>query len=297
MDPSSSDDVLLENTQIPPVLGEVEPPCRSLYQIGTLPPDAVPRVAVVGSRTPSPSGRALAYEIGRGLAEAGVVVVSGLARGIDSASHQGCLDAGGCTVAFLGSGLDIVYPRSSRELARRIPERGALLSEYPPGSAPRPFRFVQRNRLIASYTLGTLVVEAGARSGALITAGYALSANREVWAVPGDPRRPSCRGSNRLLRDGAGVVLDATDLLASIGLLGGRSDTSPTASAPPGLAEGEARIWDSLAEEGPASPEALARRTGLTAAELLGALSRLELAGLVERHEEGYALPAPSRRF
>jgi DNA processing protein len=217
------------------------------------------------------------------------VVVSGLARGIDAAAHRGALDGGGITVAFLGCGVDVVYPTSSREIAERIPERGALVSEYAPGTPPLPYQFVHRNRLVAAYTLGTVVVEGGAKSGALITAGMAVELGRELWAVPGDPRRPSCRGSNRLLRDGAGLILDAGDLLAAIGLREAGKDEG-SASRPPGLSAGEVKIWESLALQGSGDPESLSRRTGLTAAALLEGLSLLELAGHIERDDEGYAL-------
>jgi len=280
---------LLDESHLPPAFRTVTPRCRRLYVCGSLPPEHVPKVAVVGSRTPSPSGRHTAYEMGRGLARAGVVVVSGLARGIDAAAHQGALDAGGITVAVLGSGVDVVYPRSSRELAAAIPERGALVSEYPRGTPPLPYQFVHRNRLVAAYTLGTLVVEGGARSGALITAGYAVEMSRELWAVPGDPRRPSCQGNNRLLRDGAGVVLDAADVLAAVGLAVHRLD--PGEMDPPAdLSDAETAVWKSLTRRGPGDPEALSRRTGLTAAALLEALSLMELAGHIERDGEGYVL-------
>jgi DNA processing protein len=149
---------------------------------------------------------------------------------------------------------------------------------------------VLRNRLIAAYTSGTVVVEAGARSGALITAGAALDLGKEVWVVPGDPRRPSTRGSNRLLRDGAGAVLESADILAALGLLSRGWKAKLSKQAPRGLGEHEAALWASLAEEGPADPETLARRTGLPAARLLEALSLLELSGFVERDGEGYAL-------
>jgi DNA processing protein len=289
---------VLEGDAVPPALRALDRCCRRLYVIGDLPPPTLPRVAMVGSRSPSPGGRRTAYEIARGLARAGVVVVSGLARGIDAASHRGALDGGGITVAFLGSGADVIYPKSSRDLAAAIPARGALVSEYPLGSAPVPWRFVERNRLVAAYTAGTLVVEAGPRSGALITAGLAAEFGRELWAVPGDPVRPGTRGSNCLLRDGAGVVLDALDVLAGLGLAGSPDpDLDRPAGPPPGLSPAEASVWRALARGGTADPEALTRRTGLAAAALMETLSVLELAGHVERNEEGYTLaPRPGPR-
>jgi DNA processing protein len=246
---SASSEWVMRGPELPVEFLELARPCRALYVRGRLPEVRSTRVAVVGSRSASPSGRRIAYEIAYGLARAGVTVVSGLARGIDSAAHQGALDAGGITVGFLGSGLDVLYPRSSRKLAEQIPERGALVSEYPPGTPPLPYQFVERNRLVAAYTRGTLVVEAGARSGALITAGLALERGREVWAVPGDPGRLSTQGSNRLLRDGAGCVLEAADLIVALGLGGSRSlERSGSGSElesplPPGLSPAEERVW------------------------------------------------------
>jgi DNA processing protein len=285
---------LLTGEDIPRSLRVLNRPCRRLFVTGTLPPEDHPRVAVVGSRAPSAGGERTTYELARGLAAAGVVVVSGLARGIDAAAHRGALDGGGVTVAFLGCGLDVVYPRSSRRLAEEIPARGALVSEYEAGAPPLPYRFVERNRLVAAYTAGTLVVEAGAKSGALITAGLALELGRELWAVPGDPRRPSTRGSNRLLRDGAGVVLDAGDLLAALGLLSLCMTAGAGAPEPPaGLTGDLARVWRALAEGGAGDAESLSRRTGLTAAALLEALSMLEVGGHICRDREGYELARP----
>jgi len=276
----------LEADALPSALRSLCPPCRRLYIRGRLPAEGRPRVAVVGSRTPSGSGRRVAYDLGWGLARAGIVVVSGMARGIDAAAHRGAADAGGITVAFLGNGVDVVYPRSHRELAASILERGALVSEYPDGTPPLPYHFVARNRLVAAYTRGTAVVEAGAKSGALITAGLALELGRDLWAVPGDPLRPVCRGSNRLVRDGAGVILDAGDLVVALGLE--RAGTGGEAPEPEGLAGGERAVWRSLDRDGAADAEALARRTGLPAARILEALSVLELTGIIEREGDGY---------
>jgi DNA processing protein len=287
------DHVELTGSALPPDFLNLDPPCRRLLVRGRLPEPHRPRVAVVGSRTPSRGGRQTAYELSYELAKAGLVIVSGMARGIDSAAHRGALDAGGRTVAFLGSGIDVVYPRSSRDLVPAILEAGAVISEYPPGAPPMPYRFVHRNRLVAAYTRGTLVVEAGAKSGALITAGLSLAMNRELWAVPGDPHRPTTRGSNRLVRDGAGVILEAADLLAALDLqAAGGGGGSP--GLPPGLSPAEERVLGCLRERGPSDPETLSRRTGLTAAALLEALSLLELAGHVDR--DGDAVCAASFR-
>jgi len=281
---------MLTGSLIPEDLRHIPEPCRTLHVAGAIPDPALPRVAVIGSRTPSPSGRRMAHAMGFGLGRAGVVVVSGLARGIDATAHQGALDAGGITVAFLGGGVDMIYPRSSRDIAAAIPERGALLSEYAPDSPPLPFHFVARNRLVAAYTRGIVVVEAGPDSGALITVSKALELGREVWAMPGDPDRLTTRGSNRLLRDGAGCVLDAEDVLMAIGLIRRRSDNDVEEPVPPGLSDAEEHVWCALRDGGAADVELLARRTHLSVAALLEALSWLELGGHVSRVQNAFVL-------
>src|SRR5262245_46262569 len=258
----------LTGSQIPADLRDIPEPCRMLHVAGSLPDPKLPRVAVIGSRTPSPSGRRMAHAMGFGLARAGVVVVSGLARGIDATAHQGALDAGGLTVAFLGGGADVIYPRSSRTMALAITERGALVSEYAPGSPPLPSHCVHRNRLVAAYTRGVVVVEAGPDSGALITVSKALELGREVWAMPGDPDRLTTRGSNRLLRDGAGCVLDPEDVLVALGLCRRMGAESHAASPPPGLSDDETRVWRALQDGGASDVERLARQTRLPVAAL-----------------------------
>lgn len=174
-------------------------------------------VAVVGSRAASAVGMETAARLAEGLARAGVVVASGLARGIDSAAHKGALEAG-VTVAVLGSGPDIIYPPEHRALAARVAESGVLLSEYPPGTAPLPFRFPQRNRLISGLSRAVVVIEAAEGSGSLITAACALEQGREVFAVPGNVLSGRSRGAHALIRDGAGIVERADDVLLELGL-------------------------------------------------------------------------------
>ncbi|MDR1728201.1 MAG: DNA-processing protein DprA [Acidobacteriota bacterium] len=190
----------------PGLLGEVADPPTVLYARGA--PEALlpPRVAVVGTRRPTLYGQRVAEEFGAALGERGVAVVSGLARGIDAAAHRGCLDKGGVTVAVLGSGIDVIYPREHQRLAAQIAQTGALLSEFPPGTAPAPHNFPLRNRVVSGLSLGTLVVEAGERSGSLITARLAAEQNREVFAVPGNITAPQSLGPNYLIKQGAKLV-------------------------------------------------------------------------------------------
>jgi DNA processing protein len=190
----------------PIALRHITDPPPVLFVKGMLPPDDTLAVALVGTRRASPYGRTVAERLGRELAQAGVAVVSGLARGVDTVAHQAVLEAGGCTVAVLGNGLDQVYPPENASLARRVIDRGALVSEFAPGVPPDALNFPRRNRLISGLSAATVIVEAGDRSGALITADYALEQGREVFAVPGSILSVMSVGPNTLLKQGATPV-------------------------------------------------------------------------------------------
>jgi DNA processing protein len=175
-----------------------------------------PQLAVVGSRNPTPQGREIAAQFAGDLAARGLAITSGLAEGIDTAAHEGALAAQGCTVAVLGCGIDVIYPRTNARLAADIRAAGALLSEFPPGTAPQKAHFPRRNRLIAGLSLGTLVVEAALRSGSLITARRAGDAGREVFAIPGSIHNPLARGCHELIRQGAKLTETAQDILCEL---------------------------------------------------------------------------------
>jgi DNA processing protein len=231
------------------------------------------RVAVVGTRHPTLYGERVARAIASTLARAGVCVVSGLARGIDTVAHRAALDVGGVTCAVLGTGLDITYPRRHAHVQAAIAEQGLLLTEYAAGTEARPWAFPQRNRIIAGLASLVIVVEAGRRSGALITAEAARDLGREVAAVPGAIDAPASQGCNALIRDGANVIADALDVLVLAGLT-----AEPVAA--PVLAGDEAAVWDALGD-GQTSAELVALRSDLPAPRCLAALTALELAGLV----------------
>jgi DNA processing protein len=207
-----------------------------------------PMVAVVGARNASANGCRLARELARGLGEAGLVIVSGLARGIDAAAHLGALDSG--SIAAVAGGVDIVYPEENRDLHRALAEKGALLSELPLGSEPQARHFPRRNRIISGLALGVVVVEAAARSGSLITARFALEQGREVFAVPGSPLDPRCRGTNDLLRNGAVLTETVEDVLTQLA-----PAVRGVPSCPPDLLASSALP--------PAAPEPRADETGL----------------------------------
>jgi DNA processing protein len=270
---------VLRRRELPPLLGAIHDPPRQLYLRGEGDSDLLvkPAVAIVGARACSPYGAQVARMLGRELAAAGVVVVSGLARGIDGEAHRGALETDGCTVAVLGCGIDRDYPAAHAGLARTIAERSLLVSEYEPGVEPSPWRFPARNRIIAGLCAATIVVEARERSGALITADFALDEGREVFAVPGEITSALSAGTNALLRLGATPLTSATDVLETLGI---------AAPEPSRAQVGE--VAASLLEQLPASVDELVRASGLPAGEVGAALAELELAQLAAEGEGIY---------
>jgi DNA processing protein len=205
--------VTLADDDYPPILRQIVDPPLALFYRGNLALAKASSVAMVGSRRASPYAISAATHLARELVLAGVTVVSGLARGVDAASHQATLDASGQTIAVLGTGIDIVYPRSHRRLSETIAERGLILTEFPPGTPPFRYNFPVRNRIISGITLGTVIVEATGRSGSLITARTAAEQNREVFAVPGPIFSPGSEGTHRLIQYGAKLVHETNDIL------------------------------------------------------------------------------------
>ena len=265
----------------PALLGQIPDPPASLWVRGEAGAEllAAPAVAIVGARACSGYGRSVARMLATESAAAGAVVVSGLARGVDGEAHRGALAAGGRTVAVLGCGIDRDYPAAHAQLARSIVEAGGLIvSEYEPGVEPAPWRFPARNRIIAGLARATVVVEARERSGALITADFALEDGREVLAVPGEITSALSAGANALLRLGATPATCAADVLEAIGL-----DIAPKlAPLPDGPVAGA--VLESLAV-GATTPDDLARATRLPAGAVAAALVELELAGIVSIEE------------
>lgn len=259
----------------PALLAELYDPPSRLYLRGSRPESlARPAVAVVGARSCSAYGAQVARDLTRQLAAAGVVVVSGLARGIDGEAHRGALAAGGLTVAVLGCGIDRDYPRAHAALARRVAENGLVVSEYPPGVEPAPWRFPARNRIVAGLAQATVVVEARERSGALITADFALELGRDVFAVPGEITAGLSRGTNDLIRQGAAPLLRADDVLEALGI------ERPLPASSAGLSP-EAHAVLVVLADGAAALDEISRATGLGSPEVAVALTELELAGRV----------------
>jgi DNA processing protein len=266
----------------PPLLGSIHDPPPGLFVRGARELDLLtrPSVAIVGARACSAYGAAVAADLGRELAAAGVVVVSGLARGVDAAAHRGALEAG-TTFAVLGCGIDRDYPRAHTLLAAAVAARGLLVSEYPPGVEPAPWRFPARNRIVAGLTRATVVVEARERSGALITADLALDEGREVLAVPGEITSALSRGTNNLLRLGAVPVTCAADVLEAIGI------EPPPTREPPTL-EPRLELVRTVVADAATTADEIARLTGLGAGAVAATLAELELLGLIEEAEGAY---------
>lgn len=266
---------LREDDDYPAPLFDLPDPPPHLLVVGDGQMADHPCVAVVGTRDPSTYGERVARELCEALARAGASVVSGLARGIDSIAHQAALDVGGRTVAVLGTGIDVPYPAANTRLHEAVARHGLLLSEHGPGERGTAGSFPRRNRIIAALAQVTIVVEAGARSGALITASHALDLGRVVAAVPGPIDAIRSVGSNELLRDGAVVLASVADAVALVGL-------SPPALAPPPDVQGDERaVWEALAR-GSLDIDSLSARAALPARRCLAAVSTLELRGSIE---------------
>jgi DNA processing protein len=286
----------------PQALAEISDAPLLLYVRGDPALLAEPQVAIVGSRNPTPAGLEITRDFARWLASRGLLVTSGLAIGIDGAAHAGALESGR-TIAVLGTGPDRVYPASHRDLARRIADSGALVSEFPPGQGPLAQNFPRRNRIISALSFGVLVTEAALKSGSLITARFALEQGREVFAVPGSIRNPLARGCHALIRDGAKLVEEPAEIIAELApvlrgvLLAGRSESSSSpaedgapdsGSALQSLDSDQRALLEAMGFE-PLAPDELIARSGRTAQEVSSMLLVLEL--------EGHVSSSPGGRF
>lgn len=269
-----------EDPDYPPHLCQVFNAPPVLYLRGTVETRDEWAVAIVGTRRASVYGKEAALMLGRGLAQAGVTIVSGLAKGIDTAAHRACLDAGGRTIAVMGCGLDRIYPSQNARLAAEIVERGALVSEYALGTRPEARNFPPRNRIISGLTLGTVVVEADLRSGALITADFAAEQGREVFAVPGSIFARGQRGSNQLIQQGAKMVCNVADVLEELNLTMVSQQAQARAVIPDN--ETEAQLLVHLSAE-PVHVDTLRRAVQLPIAQVSSTLALMELKGMIRQ--------------
>jgi DNA processing protein len=283
--------IRLGDDAYPELLAQIPGPPAVLYINGDPELLHLPALAVVGSRNPTSAGSQNAFEFARHLGNVGFCVVSGLAQGIDAHAHRGALAAGAPTIAFLGHGIDRVYPARNRDLAHEIAANGALISEFPLGTPPHRSLFPQRNRLISGSSLGTLVVEAARRSGSLITARLAAEQGREVFAIPGSIHNPLSRGCHKLIRQGAKLVETADDIVAELGPLVGhmlQTTVESTESEVPTVGDDDqhADLLNFLGHY-PARADELVDRSGLTIDQVSSMLLILELEGKIEKLSGG----------
>lgn len=266
----------IEDKEYPKLLRNIFDAPPLLFYRGRILADAL-CVAVVGSRRSTPYGRNVAHSFSEKLARSGVTIVSGAARGIDTAAHEGALAAGAATVAVLGCGVDIAYPIENSHLLDHIVSEGCIMSEYPPGSPPVPGQFPARNRIVAGLSVGVLVVEAAEKSGALITADCALNENRDVYAVPGSVFSTASRGTHRLIQQGARLVGSAEDILEDLGFSMPEPGMKPQCTLEPT----EKRVLRELSYTEPTPVDTMVLRLEMDASQILVILLQLEMAGYV----------------
>lgn len=270
-----------DNAEYPQNLKEIYDPPPILYILGKILPQDQKAISVVGSRNPTTYGKAAAERIAFGLSRVGITVISGLARGVDSCAHRGALKAGGRTIGVLGCGLNIVYPPENKELYEQMAKQGAVITEFPFNTPPDKDHFPIRNRVISGLALGVAVVEATLRSGSLITARFALEQGREVFAVPGNIDSPRSEGTNRLIKEGAKLVLRAEDIIEELVPLQ-KVVAPPEIAVQPNLTAEEEKIYAILSSQ-PLHIDQVSARTEMASAKVLAILLSLELAGHVKQ--------------
>lgn len=275
--------IAFDDPRYPLRLAEISQAPLGLFTVGDTDLIGLPQIAIVGARASSAQGRENAQVFAAELARRGLVITSGLALGIDAAAHRGALDAGGGTIAVCGNGLDRIYPARNRELALAIAEQGLIVSEFPPGTPPKPEHFPRRNRIISGLSLGVLVIEAARESGSLITARLAAEQGREVFALPGSIHNPLARGCHALIRDGAKLTENVDDILAELAPLLPAVDAGAAAGVEPApeiVDKVQQQVLKALGHE-TVSLDHLVARLGLPVSEIGAALLALELQGLV----------------
>jgi len=286
-----NDIVTMADKTYPPLLLQIDSPPPVLFVTGRVETLQLPQIAIVGSRNCSVYGAETATRFAQQLAAAGLSVCSGLASGVDAAAHKATVSTDKQTLAVLGNGIDIIYPERNKKLAVEICERGALISEFPRQTAPKPDHFPRRNRIISGVSVGVVVIEAALRSGSLVTARLALEQNREVFAVPGSIKSPQSRGCHRLIREGAALVESPEEVLEAVNsLLGYQFScvTAPAAETAPFIATAiERKVLEAIAYD-PVSPDALLSSTSLSPQQLHAALMTLELKMQIMLRAGGY---------
>ena len=274
--------------RFPALLNEIPNQPLGLFVKGQVELLQNPQLAMVGSRNASPSGKRTAFSFAAELASMGLTITSGLASGIDSHAHQGCLSRNGHTVAVIGSGIDRIYPQSNRNLYREVAEKGVIVTEFPPGAPPLPRNFPLRNRIISGLSLGTLVVEAGIRSGSLITARLAAEQGREVFAIPGSIHMVTSRGCHFLIRQGAKLVESITDIVEELQHFDNLPSGVRNQTGLPTKTTGDKNPLYNLIDYAPISMERIIEQSGLTAEQVSSILTDMELQGLIVETNGSY---------
>jgi DNA processing protein len=285
--------IFLGKENYPPLLEEISNPPRSINVLGKIPDENKKKIAVVGTRKATGEGRALSREISRKLAEIGIAVVSGLAMGIDTAAHEGALLGKGETLAVLGCGIDIIYPAQNRNLAERIIESGgSIISEYGPGIPVLPYRFLERNRIVAGLSLATIVIEAPKNSGALVTARLAAEAGREVFVFPGPRNHPNYAGSHGLIRDGARLVSSFDDIMEDLGIEKPELKNESAERKLEKITDGKQRlIAEAVLKAGkPVNVDKISELTKLEPQTVNQNIAFLILNGIIKEAERGYTI-------
>lgn len=274
----------------PRLLREISDPPLGIYVRGELPDDDIDTVAIIGARKCSRYGATVSYEIAKELGKTNVVVVSGMARGVDSEGHRGIMDGGGKTIAVLGCGVDVCYPPENQELMKRIMENGAVISEFPPGTPAMPGHFPSRNRIIAGLSKMVVVVEAGKKSGTLITADLALEYGRDVFVVPGNVTSALSKGTNELIKQGCPIITEGNDILIALGIAYKEEEKVKfRIKAAENISAEEKEIYDLIETEIPISAETLCRKLHKDIQDVQYILSLLELSGyIVKIPQAGY---------
>lgn len=275
--------VCVTSPDYPSSLRDIYDPPPVLYVRGCIQESDRFSVAMVGSRRATVYGRSIAEKIARDLAKRGLAIISGGARGIDTAAHKGALAAGGRTIAFLGCGVDVTYPAENKKLYEAVAENGAVVSEFPLGATPEPWRFPPRNRLISGMSLGVLVCQSPEASGALITAGYALEQGKDVYAVPGNVDDERNRGCHKLIKEGARLVETAEDVLEELGLVGEESEPESQLLLPVESLNEQERCIASLLSLEPMTVDEIIEKSGMPAPLVSGTLTVLEMKNVVKR--------------
>ncbi|GAB6180666.1 DNA-processing protein DprA [Desulfotomaculum defluvii] len=273
--------ITIDDENYPYLLKSIHDPPPAIFVRGNLPNECNIRLAMVGSRKPSPNGLVITENFSSELARLGIVIISGMARGIDSAAHHGALQSNGVTLAVLGCGPDIVYPRENEKLMKEIVKNGAIITEFPPGTMPQPWHFPSRNRIISGLSNAVLVVEAAEKSGALITADFALEQGREVMAVPGNINNPKSTGTNKLIQQGAALIINVLDIINELGIET-REIGQATEQFEIDNLDGHEKIVHQLFNDVPLSLEQIIILSRLAPEEVAAALTLLEIKGIIK---------------